>query len=58
MLVHAVEHVVAASVLNAVPVPDVVFPPGHAIHVAEDAELYEPIAHVPHEFAAIPVVFG
>ena len=42
--VHAVEHVVFASVLNAVPVPAVVLPAGHAVHVLELALLYEPVA--------------
>ena len=42
---HAVEQVLSALVLNAVPVPDVVLPAGHAVHVDEPAELYEPVAH-------------
>ena len=43
---HAVEHVLSALVLNAVPVSDVVLPAGHAVQVAEPAELYEPVAHL------------
>ena len=42
---HVVEQVVAASVLNAVPVPDVVLPPGHAVQDAAPALLYDPVAH-------------
>ena len=42
---HAVEQVLSALVLNAVPVPDVVLPAGHAVHVDEPAELYDPVAH-------------
>ena len=42
---HVTEHVVFAFVLYAVPAPDVVRPPGHAVHVPDAAELYDPVAH-------------
>ena len=42
---HVTEHVVLAFVLYAVPVPDVVRPPGHAVHVLAPAALYDPAAH-------------
>ena len=42
---HVTEHVVFSFVLNAVPAPDVVRPPGHAVHVPDVPELYEPVAH-------------
>ena len=44
-LLHVVLQVVVAFVLNAVPVPDVVLPPGHAVHAVAPAELYDPVAH-------------
>ena len=52
-LEQVVEQVVAASVLNAVPVPDVVLPTGHAVHVDEPALLYEPVAQA--VWASAPV---
>ena len=42
---HAVEQVVFASVLNAVPVPAVVLPPGHAVQLDAPAVLYDPATH-------------
>ena len=39
------EQVVFALVLYAVPAPDVVRPPGQAVHALAVAELYEPVAH-------------
>ena len=52
MDVQLVEQVVFAFVLNAVPVPDVVLPAGHAVHVAEPALLYDPVAHAVWVFAS------
>ena len=52
--VHAVEQVLSALVLNAVPVPDVVLPAGHAVQLLAPAELYEPVAHAVPVYAVVP----
>ena len=58
---HVVEHVVAASVSNTVPSPDVVRPAGHTVHALAPGALYEPATQVsiPIESSYVPVLhFG
>ena len=56
---HVTEHAVFAVALYFVPVPDVVRPFGHAIHLVDalDFSLYEPWAHATSVVAPVPATY-
>ena len=56
---HVAEHAVFAVALYFVPVPDVVRPAGHAIHLVDalDFSLYEPWAHATSVVAPVPATY-